>query len=92
MRLWTEMQLPDALPAVDFDQNVVLGVFGGEVAAGSSLVLGRVNEQEEEIYVPYRVVSPEVAISTMSAPSHPYLLSVLPHTDKKIRLTEKEAP
>jgi hypothetical protein len=100
-KLWTEMALKDPLPEVDFEKKLVLGVFAGEKPAGTSIVLGRVEEYDDEVSAPYRFTLPAApaavqtssdAVATPPAPAatHPYLLAVIPSVDKKIRLTQKE--
>ena len=88
--LWAEMKTEPSAPPVNFDEHVVVGVFGGEHPAGSTLSLGRPEDEDENVQILFRVNAPEVAASTGTAPSHPYILAVLPRVDKKIRLTQKE--
>lgn len=68
---------------------------------GASVQLGRIREDDEEVTVSYSVSGSEVAVSTAAVavstapavvPSHPYLLSMIPRVDKKIRLTQREIP
>ena len=90
-KLWSEMAVGGALPPINFEEHVAVGVFAGESPAGATISLGQIRERQDEVVVPFRVTQPEVAVSTSSAPSHPYLVSLLPLVDKKIRLTQKEA-
>ena len=92
-QLWTEMQQKEPLPEINFDEHVVLGVFAGERPGVSAISFGRIREREEEVYAPYRIVPLDVQVSstTASVPTHPFLLALIPHVDKKIRLTEREA-
>jgi len=121
-RLWAEMQEKEPLPAVNFDQYVVVCVFGGGRTPNASVQLGRIHEHNGELIIPYSVsgsaaavsVSPVVvstpavgassssivassatvvpATSVMVAQSHPYLLSMIPRSDKKLRVTQREIP
>jgi len=98
-KLWTEMQSQDPPPEVEFSRKVVLGVFAGEEPAGTSVVLGKIEEMDGVMYAPYRILTrPVVPASSATAPSapqavtHPYLLAVVPRVNKKIRLTLKENP
>jgi hypothetical protein len=92
-KLWTDMQSKDPLPEINFDDHVVIGVFSSERPIGSSIVFGKIRESDNEVIAPYRVVIPDTQVSstTAPAPTHPYLLSLIPRVDKKIRLTEREA-
>ncbi len=95
-KLWEEMQSKDPMPPVDFSDKIVLGVFAGERPAGTSIVLGKIEEDDEVMMAPYRITLPAVqtsSVTAVAAPvavSHPYLLAVVPRVDKKIRLTQKE--
>jgi hypothetical protein len=80
---------------------VVICIFAGGRPSGASVQLGRIREDDEEVTVFYSVSGSEVAVSSApvsvstasaAAPSHPYLLSMLPRVDKKIRLTQREVP
>jgi hypothetical protein len=96
-KLWSEMQMKDPLPEIDFDQKLVVGIFTGEQPAGTSITLGRMEEMDGVMYAPYRINLPNtVQVSSPAAPSapvtpaHPYLLALVPRVDMKIRITEKE--
>jgi hypothetical protein len=97
--LWTEMQEPGAVPAVNFDDHIVLGIFAGPQPEGSIISMKKIRERKDEIEAPYRIIQADtpVAASTAAAaaaapvPTHPYLLVLIPQIDKKIRLTEKES-
>jgi hypothetical protein len=94
-KLWAEMQQKDPLPPVRFGRRVVVCVFGGGRVAGAAIHLGKILEREEDVRIPYAISGAPVAVSTTSvrspgAPSHPYLLSVIPRIDKRIRLTQNE--
>jgi hypothetical protein len=100
-KLWAEMQEKEPLPSVNFNRHVVICIFAGGRPSGASVQLGRIREDDEEVTVSYSVSGPEVAVSSApvsvstasaAAPSHPYLLSMLPRVDKKIRLTQREVP
>jgi hypothetical protein len=86
------MQQKDPLPKVSFRRHIVVGVFGGAQPAGSSVTLGPIRETNEDVAIYYRITHQAVAVSTTSAPApaHPWLFSMMPRTDKKIRLTQKE--
>ncbi len=98
-KLWAEMALKDPLPEVDFGQKLVLGVFAGK-PAGTSIVLGRVEESDEDVSAPYRFMLPaslpvvqtssDTVPAIVPAATHPYLLAVIPRVGKKIRITQKE--
>jgi hypothetical protein len=101
--LWTDMQKKEPLPTVNFDRHVIIGVFAGGRAPGVTVRLGRIRENDDEVIIPYSVSGPEVAVSSAAvtvstaagpAPSlsHPYLLSMIPRVDKKIRVMQTEAP
>jgi hypothetical protein len=96
-KLWDEMQLVDAMPAIDFTDKIVLAVFVGPVAAGSAVDLGKIQEVGEEMVAPYRVATPAVQVSTLTAQtiptttSYPYLLAVVSRVDRKIKLTRRES-
>jgi len=99
--LWTEMQEKEPLPPVNFNRYVVACIFAGDRPSGASVQWGRIREDDEEVTISYSVSGPEVAVSTSAvsvstapaaAPSHPYLLSMIPRVDKKIRITQREAP
>lgn len=94
-KLWTEMQQKEPLPPVRFSRHVVVCVFGGGRAAGATIRLGKMLEREDDVVIPYAISGAPVVISTAAArppeaPSHPYLLSVIPRVEKRIRLTQKE--
>jgi len=92
-KLWTDMQDKDPLPEINFSQHVVIGVFAGEQPAGTSISFGKIRDREDDVYAPYRFIPPaaQVSTTTVPAPTHPYLLSLLPSVDKKIRLSQREA-
>jgi hypothetical protein len=87
-KLWTEMQEKEPLPPIDFSRQVIVGIFAGESAGGATITLGRIRETDKEVVVPYQVSSPKGTALGPQTPTHPYLLSLLPHRDKKIRLTQ----
>jgi hypothetical protein len=100
-KLWTEMQEKEKLPPVNFDRHVVVCIFAGGRPASASVQLGRIREDDAAVTISYSVSGPEVAASTSAVaaststaavPSHPYLLSVIPRVEKKIRITQREVP
>ncbi len=82
------------LPDVDFEEHVAVGVFVGEQSGDSAVGFRKPRDKDDELYIPYQISHPDVQISSgavTAAPSHPYVLSLLTRTDKKIRLTQREA-
>ena len=93
-KLWTEMQVHEPPPEIHFSRNIVVGVFAGASPAGSAVSMGKIEQMEDAVYAPYRIAPARVQDSgpTGQGPSHPYLLSLIPRVDKKIRLVPEEAP
>src|ERR1019366_3180237 len=95
-QLWAEMQSKDPIPPVDFSDKIVLGILAGEKPAGTSIVLGKIEADEDLMLAPYRINLPVVQTSSGTAVAapviHPYLLAVIPRVEMKIRLTQKENP
>ncbi len=95
-KLWAEMQSKDPLPPVEFGNKIVIGVFAGLEPAGTSIRLGKIEEDENVMLAPYQLNLPAVPISSgtvVAAPvaqTHPYLLAVVPRVERKIRLIQKE--
>lgn len=105
-KLWTDMKMADPLPAIDFTEKAVIAIFAGPYPAGSAIEIGKIEETDGAMVAPYRVVvAPAVAAPTpipgstvtVAAPapaapaSYPYLLAVVPRTDRKIKITRRES-
>ncbi len=91
--IWEETQQKDSLPAINFDDHVVVAVLAGSRPAGSMIELGRIRDEDDDaLYIPYRVnAGTTVASGTSDAPVHPFIFAQIPHIQKKIRLIEKGA-
>jgi hypothetical protein len=93
-KLWTEAAIPGPLPEVDFGRHLVMGVFAGARPAGSSVGMGKIIETDNGVYAPYHFTIAAVQVSSPTAQvfTHPYMFSMIPRVDKKIRLSQEEAP
>ncbi len=95
-KLWIEMQATEPRPQVDFGTSVVLAIFAGASPLGTTIELGRI-EGTDEIYAPYRIVRPPSLMPGTTSPaptsgvSHPYFIAAVVKTDRKIKLSRREA-
>jgi hypothetical protein len=106
--LWSDMEEDDPLPPINFNHNIVVCIFAGGHSINSAVALGKIHEEDTTVVVPYSVSGSEVndasssvgassssatpASNVAAAPSHPFLLSMIPRIDKKIRVTQREVP
>jgi hypothetical protein len=84
------MQQKDPLPPVNFGEHLVVAIFAGENPPAASVDLGAFHETDRSVTIPYHVAGFDVKVSSGTAMSHPYLLSLITRVDKKIRLTQRE--
>jgi len=89
--LWDEMGQPGTAPHVNFYDNLVVGVFAGaRGGADAKVFLGSPQESDDEVVISYRITGTDmtnVSSTTVTGVSHPYSLSTIPRTTKKIRFS-----
>ena len=84
--LWHEMNGEDSkTPRVDFDRQMVVGIFLGEKpVAGYTVSLLPAKEENGQIVIHYVVAEPPANQPAATVIVHPYHLMTIPKTDKKI--------
>jgi hypothetical protein len=87
--LWSEMGQTDIAPRVNFGENAIVGVFLGERPAGVyQIAFGAPQDGERSINVPYAVTKSTEA-PTGTTPVHPYGLTTVPASSKRIHFTQQ---
>lgn len=83
---WHEMNGPDSkTPRVDFEQQMVIGIFLGEKpVAGYTVSLLPAKEENGQIVIRYTITEPPADQPAATVITHPYHLMTIPKTDKKI--------
>jgi hypothetical protein len=83
--LWTEMGRLDETPRVDFYDHWVVGVFlGPKDGAGFEVQLDPPQETDDQLTVPYRVLSPLPGVPLSTEKTYPWQLRIIPRTDKPL--------
>lgn len=88
--LWSELQLPDSAPRLNFYEVMVVGYVADAQPAGAQVMLYDPKEDAQSIAIPYKILagsSASVANSTVSANAagHPYAVMTMPRSSKEIR-------
>lgn len=89
--LWSEMGHDDPAPPINFLNNMLVGVFAGEQAAGSQVLLGQPKNVDEEVQIPYRITAVVVSSGTVTAVTHPYALTTIPRVPKAVHLVRQQS-
>src|SRR5262249_16065146 len=87
--LWSDMGREGAAPKVNFDQQMIAGVFLGEKPTDGyrvNVTPPVVNVQEAVIS--YSVTTPSSGTATTAGMTQPYHLRTVPRTDKPVRFTQ----
>ncbi|HVO33564.1 MAG TPA: protease complex subunit PrcB family protein [Elusimicrobiota bacterium] len=87
--LWAEMGQTSPLPAMNFEDYVVVAVFAGEKpTAGFSVVIDLPKEDPNDMTVYYHVIEPAPESSPEPTLTHPWALRAVPRVSKHIHISQ----
>jgi hypothetical protein len=84
-RWWRLLDREWIVPKIDFNSQMVAGIFVGEKPSRGYVVdFGPIRETNDAIVIPYKITQPTQEQAEAAVTTNPYRLLVLPRSDKKV--------